>query len=86
MLSWLCDKSWLCFLLVFFFVVVVVLFLFFNLMYVYMCGRIHVVFGRVVSGSQFVTEVENQKVDAGHRPYADIRITHSGELVLLKKS
>lgn len=52
----------------------------------YCTCRIHVVFGHVVSGSQFVTEVENQKVDAGHRPYADIRITHSGELVLLKKS
>ena len=47
---------------------------------------IHVVYGRVVSGAQFVTEVENQKVDATHRPYADVRITHSGELVLLKKS
>ena len=44
------------------------------------------VFGRVVGGAQFVTEVENQKVDASHRPYADVRITHCGELVLLKKS
>ena len=42
-------------------------------------------FGRVMSGSQFVTEIENQKVDVNHRPYADIRITHSGELMLIKK-
>ncbi len=84
MLSWLCDQIgcvcfW-CFVLFFVFVFVLIS------CNVYMCDRIHVVFGRVVSGSQFVTEVENQKVDAGHRPYADIRITHSGELVLLKKS
>lgn len=46
---------------------------------------IHVVFGRVVDGNQFVSEIENQKVDVNHRPYADVRITHSGELVLLKK-
>jgi hypothetical protein len=25
-------------------------------------------------------------VDSSHRPYADVRITHCGELVLLKKS
>lgn len=38
-----------------------------------------------MSGSQFVTEIENEEVDAKHRPYSDIRITHCGELVLLEK-
>lgn len=47
--------------------------------------RIHVVFGSVVSGQQFVSEIENQKVDAKSRPYADIRICNSGELVLKSK-
>ena len=50
-----------------------------------MANRIHVVFGRVVDGQQFVTEMENQKVDASHRPYADVRITNCGELVLLRR-
>ena len=43
--------------------------------------RLHVVFGHVVSGMQYVTEMENQKVDANHRPYADVRISSCGELV-----
>ena len=42
-------------------------------------------FGQVVDGKQYVKEMENQKVDANHRPYADVRITNSGELVLMKK-
>lgn len=46
--------------------------------------RIHVVFGRVVSGQQFVTEMENQKVDTKSRPYADVRISNCGELILMK--
>ena len=41
-------------------------------------------FGHVVSGMQYVTEMENQKVDANHRPYADVRISSCGELVLVK--
>lgn len=41
-------------------------------------------FGRVVNGTEYVTEVENQKVDANHRPYADVRISSCGELVLVK--
>ncbi len=47
---------------------------------------VHVVFGQVISGQQFVTEMENQKVDTNHRPYADVRITNSGELVRVSKS
>ena len=46
--------------------------------------RVHVVFGRVIEGEQFVVEIENQKVDTNHRPYADVRISNSGELVLVK--
>lgn len=41
-------------------------------------------FGHVVSGQQYVTEMENQKVDANHRPYADVRISNCGELVLMR--
>ena len=41
-------------------------------------------FGQVVDGHQFVLEIENQKVDASHRPYADVRISNCGELVLMK--
>ena len=55
--------------------------MFFSIPHVY---RIHVVFGRVVSGDQFVTEIENQKVDSKSRPYADVRVINSGELVLMK--
>ncbi|XP_064401238.1 peptidyl-prolyl cis-trans isomerase G-like [Halichondria panicea] len=47
---------------------------------------IHVVFGHVISGVQFVTEMENQKVDTNHRPYADVRIVNSGELVRVSKA
>ncbi len=43
------------------------------------------VFGHVISGQQFVTEMENQKVDTNHRPYADVRIMNSGELVRISK-
>ena len=46
--------------------------------------RLHVVFGHVVSGVEYVTEVENQKVDSNHRPYADVRVSNCGELVLMK--
>ena len=41
-------------------------------------------FGHVVGGTQYVTEMENQKVDANHRPYADVRISCCGELVLIR--
>ena len=43
-------------------------------------------FGHVVSGQQYVTEIENQKVDANHRPYADVRISNCGELVLMRST
>ena len=41
-------------------------------------------FGCVIEGEQFVVEIENQKVDTNHRPYADVRISSSGELALVK--
>lgn len=47
---------------------------------------VHVVFGAVVSGTQFVTQIENQKVDTKSHPYADIRISNCGELVLKSKN
>ena len=52
--------------------------------YTYIMYRLHVVFGHVVSGQQYVTEMENQKVDTNHRPYADVRISTCGELVLMR--
>jgi hypothetical protein len=42
------------------------------------------VFGHVLTGSEYVTAIENQKVDVNHRPYADVRINNCGELVLMK--
>ena len=53
--------------------------------FVYVYHRVHVVFGRVVQGADYVTTVENQKVDVNHRPYADVRIHNCGELVLMKR-
>lgn len=47
---------------------------------------VHVVFGAVVSGTQFVTQIENQKVDTKSHPYADIRISNCGELILKSKN
>ena len=43
-------------------------------------------FGHVVSGQQYVTEMENQKADANHRPYTDVRISNCGELVLMRST
>ena len=47
-------------------------------------SRIHVVFGHTIAGMEYVTAVENQKVDVNHRPYADVRIQNCGELVLMR--
>jgi len=44
------------------------------------------VFGRVVSGQEIVRDIENQKVNDNHKPYADVRITHCGELVKKSKT
>ena len=53
-------------------------------MYYFSPYSVHVVFGRVLSGQDIVRDVENQKVNSNHKPYADVRVTHCGELV--KKS
>ena len=37
-----------------------------------------------MSGQEIVRDIENQKVNDNHAPYAEVRITHCGELV--KKS
>ncbi|KII61660.1 Peptidyl-prolyl cis-trans isomerase G [Thelohanellus kitauei] len=44
----------------------------------------HVVFGRVISGQQIISDIENQRVDQSYKPYAEIRVEHCGELI--KKS
>lgn len=41
-------------------------------------------FGHAIAGMEYVTAVENQKVDVNHRPYADVRIQNCGELVLMR--
>ncbi|VDL65257.1 unnamed protein product [Nippostrongylus brasiliensis] len=45
----------------------------------------HVVFGKVISGSEVVTEVEHLKVNARSCPVADVIITNCGELVRKRK-
>ena len=47
---------------------------------------IHTVFGHVISGHDIVRDVENQKVNDNHKPYADVRISHCGELVKKSKA
>ncbi|XP_023237535.1 peptidyl-prolyl cis-trans isomerase G-like [Centruroides sculpturatus] len=46
---------------------------------------VHVVFGRVISGQEVVSEIENQKTDQSSRPYVDVKIGNCGELVLKLK-
>ena len=48
--------------------------------------NIHTVFGHVIAGKDLVTDIENQKVSDSHKPYADIRIIHCGELVKKSKT
>ncbi|KIH58578.1 peptidyl-prolyl cis-trans isomerase, cyclophilin-type [Ancylostoma duodenale] len=45
----------------------------------------HVVFGKVISGSEVVTEIEHLKVNARSCPIADVIITNCGELVRKRK-
>ncbi len=47
---------------------------------------IHVIFGHVISGFELIREVENQKTDSNHKPYADVRIAACGELVKKTKT
>ncbi|CAG7821054.1 unnamed protein product, partial [Allacma fusca] len=46
---------------------------------------VHVVFGRVVQGQAIVKQIEALPVDRKSRPLQDVRVTNSGELVLVKK-
>uniref|UniRef100_A0A915JJA6 peptidylprolyl isomerase n=1 Tax=Romanomermis culicivorax TaxID=13658 RepID=A0A915JJA6_ROMCU len=47
---------------------------------------VHVVFGRVLTGQDIVTEIENLKTDSKtSRPLVDVRIANCGELVKKKK-
>ncbi|KHN84568.1 Peptidyl-prolyl cis-trans isomerase 1 [Toxocara canis] len=46
---------------------------------------VHVVFGKVVSGQEVVTEIEHLKTNAKNRPLADVVILNCGELVRKKK-
>lgn len=46
----------------------------------------HVVFGKVVSGETVVKVIENEYVDSNKRPFADVIIERSGELVLQRLS
>lgn len=48
--------------------------------------NVHTVFGHLVDGHDIVRDMENQKVSTGHKPYADIRIAHCGELVKKAKT
>lgn len=47
--------------------------------------RIHVVFGKVIFGQAIVKQIEGLPVDRKSRPLQDVRISDSGELVLVKK-
>jgi len=46
---------------------------------------VHVVFGRVIYGQAIVKQIEGLPVDRKSRPLQDVRISDSGELVLVKK-
>ena len=45
----------------------------------------HVVFGRVISGQDVVTEIEQLKVNAKNRPLVDVMISNCGQLIKKKK-
>lgn len=40
----------------------------------------HVVFGRVVFGAEVCSILENTRTDNDDKPYAEVRISHCGEL------
>nr|XP_033787677.1 NK-tumor recognition protein isoform X2 [Geotrypetes seraphini] len=42
---------------------------------------VHVVFGLVISGFEVIEQIENLKIDAASRPYADVRVIDTGVLV-----
>lgn len=50
-----------------------------------MFNRIHVVFGRVLSGQPVVMQIEELGVDKNSRPLQDAKVVKCGELVLKAK-
>lgn len=48
--------------------------------------RVHVVFGRAISGTEIVSHIENLPVDRLFRPLQDAKVVNCGELVLKVKS
>uniref|UniRef100_A0A915NIT5 peptidylprolyl isomerase n=1 Tax=Meloidogyne floridensis TaxID=298350 RepID=A0A915NIT5_9BILA len=42
---------------------------------------VHVVFGKVISGQEIITQIENLKVNAKCRPVADVIIANCGQLI-----
>lgn len=47
--------------------------------------NVHVVFGRVISGQDVVSEIEQLKVNPKSRPLADVMISNCGQLIKKKK-
>ena len=43
--------------------------------------RVHVVFGHVIAGEDFINTIANQAVDKQSRPFVEIRIANCGELI-----
>ncbi|XP_002155362.3 peptidyl-prolyl cis-trans isomerase G isoform X1 [Hydra vulgaris] len=48
--------------------------------------NLHTVFGHVLSGNELIREIESQKTNNNHKPYADITIFHCGELIKKSKT
>ncbi|XP_065053757.1 peptidyl-prolyl cis-trans isomerase G-like isoform X1 [Rhopilema esculentum] len=48
--------------------------------------NIHVVFGHAITGFELIREIESQKTDSSHKPYADVRVTNCGELIKKSKA
>lgn len=44
-------------------------------------GRVHVVFGLVISGFEVIKKIEGLKTDSASRPYADVRVVDCGQLI-----
>ena len=43
-------------------------------------------FGHAITGFELIREIESQKTDSSHKPYADVRVTNCGELVKKSKA
>ena len=57
-----------------------------NLLKCFFIFRVHVVFGRVISGAEIISHIENLPVDRLFRPLQDAKIINCGELVLKLKA